>query len=143
MLTNGCILPLPEAGSCVPEQYVCQSTKGAPNFSERRKHEVRLSPGPMGGYFSGSCAVTSRNPLLHDGATNATKSRRSDPEEAPPCHSRVPGAGLGGMLATSNFRELPFPRNRVNKGKRTGRSIYAPALLRCSSSLRWTQPLPC
>src|SRR5215217_8022018 len=124
MLTNGCILPLPEAGSCAPEQYVCQSTKGAPNFSERRKHEVRLSPGPMGGYFSGSCAVTSRNPLLHDGATNATKWWRSDPEEAPPCHSRVPGAGLGGMLATSNFREyslyevrkIHVPHTSVNRG---------------------------
>jgi hypothetical protein len=31
-------------------------------------------PGPMGENFSGSCIVTSRNPLIHKGATNGTKS---------------------------------------------------------------------
>jgi hypothetical protein len=32
----------------------------------------------MGENFSGSCIVTSRNPLIHNGATNSTKSERFD-----------------------------------------------------------------
>jgi hypothetical protein len=78
------------------------------NFSERRLGEVRLCPGPMGQEFSGNCDVASRNALLHNGATNATRSRRSDSEEAPPCRTRVLGAELDGSLATLNFREFPF-----------------------------------
>src|SRR5829696_4463752 len=65
-------------------------------------------PGPRGQEFSGNCDVASRNPLIHNGATNATRSRRSDSEEAPPCRARGPGAELGGTLATPNFRELIF-----------------------------------
>jgi len=45
---------------------------GHPNFLELRQGEVRLSPGRMGQDFSGSCAVASRNPLIHEGATNTT-----------------------------------------------------------------------
>jgi hypothetical protein len=41
---------------------------------ELRNGEVGLCPGPMGQYFSGSCTVTSRNPLIHKGATKGTKS---------------------------------------------------------------------
>jgi hypothetical protein len=33
----------------------------------------------MGEHFSGSCTVTSRNPLIHNGTTNGTKSPRFDP----------------------------------------------------------------
>jgi hypothetical protein len=47
-------------------------------FGELRKAEVRHRPSPMGEYFSGSCAVTSRNPLLQEGATEGTKSLRFD-----------------------------------------------------------------
>jgi hypothetical protein len=66
--------------------------------------------------FSGSSSVTSRNPLIHNGATNATRSRLSDSEEAPPCRTRVLGAELDGSLATLNFRELLFfPRTSVNR----------------------------
>jgi large repetitive protein len=35
-------------------------------------------PGSMDEHFSGSCAVTSRNSLIHNGATNGTKSPRFD-----------------------------------------------------------------
>ena len=42
------------------------------NFVEPRTGEVRLSPRPEGRDFSGSCTVTSRNPLIHKGATNST-----------------------------------------------------------------------
>jgi hypothetical protein len=42
------------------------------DFRELRKAEVRLCSGPMGEKFSGSWSVTSRNPLIHNGATNAT-----------------------------------------------------------------------
>src|SRR4051812_45912741 len=66
----------------------------------------------MGQEFSGNCHVASRNALLHNGATNATRSRRSDSEEAPPCRTRVLGAELDESLATLNFREFHFPAVR-------------------------------
>ena len=78
------------------------------NFVELRLGEVRLCPGPMGRKFSGNCDVASRNPLLHDGATNATKSRRLESEVVPPCRTRELGAELDGSLATLNFREFAF-----------------------------------
>ena len=59
----------------------------------------------MGQEFSGNCDVASRHPLLHNGATNATRSRRSDSEEAPPCRARGPGSCLARSLATANFYE--------------------------------------
>ena len=62
----------------------------------------------MGQEFSGNCDVASRNALLHNGATNATRSPRSDSEEAPPWRTWVLGAELDGALATLNFRELLF-----------------------------------
>jgi hypothetical protein len=43
---------------------------------ELRQAEVRLSAVLMGEDFSGSCTVTTRNPLIHIGATTATKSER-------------------------------------------------------------------
>jgi hypothetical protein len=45
-------------------------------FREGRRGAVRRSPGPNVQDFSGSCTVTSRNPLIHNGATTATKSER-------------------------------------------------------------------
>jgi hypothetical protein len=66
--------------------------------------------------FSGSCIVTSRNSLIHDGATTATKSERFNAEGVPPCCSRVLGDVPNGLLATMNFAEfLFFPRSWVNK----------------------------
>src|SRR5829696_6696590 len=62
----------------------------------------------MGVDFSGSRVVASRNTLLHDGATNATWSGCFDLGTVPAGRSRVPGAHLGGSLATPNFREFPF-----------------------------------
>jgi hypothetical protein len=43
-------------------------------FAEFFECELRLVPSPMGENFSGSCIVTSRNSLIHIGATTATKS---------------------------------------------------------------------
>jgi hypothetical protein len=77
-------------------------------FAETRICELRLVPTPMGENFSGSCIVTSRNPLIHKGATTATKSERFDAEEVPPCRCRVPAAATEGSLATANFREFLF-----------------------------------
>src|SRR5215213_3181417 len=58
--------------------------------------------------FSGSCAVASRNSLLHNDATNATWSWRLDAEGVPPGRRGVLGAVLEGSLATANFREFHF-----------------------------------
>src|SRR5687768_12727698 len=77
-----------------------------PTFVERRHGEVGLSTGPMGEDFSGSCIVTSRNSLLHNGATTATKSERFDAEGVPLCCSRVLGDVPNGLLATVNFVEF-------------------------------------
>jgi hypothetical protein len=69
---------------------------------------VQSSPGPIGEDFSGSCAVTSRNSLIHNGATTATKSERFDAEGVPPCCCRVLTAASERLLATLNFREFIF-----------------------------------
>jgi hypothetical protein len=69
----------------------------------------------MGRDFSGSCTVRSRNPLVHEGATTATKSERFEAEGVPPCRRRVLTAASEQLLATVNFGEFPFPRTRVNK----------------------------
>ena len=78
------------------------------NFAELRQCEVQLSPGPMGENFSGSCIVTSRNSLIHNGATTATKSERFDAEGVPPCCCRVLTAASERVLATVNFGEFFF-----------------------------------
>jgi hypothetical protein len=67
-----------------------------------------VGPGPMGGDFSGSSDVTTRNILLHDGATNATWSGRFDAEGVAICPCKVLTAVQGGSLATANFREFLF-----------------------------------
>jgi hypothetical protein len=78
------------------------------NFGELHKGEVRLSPGPMGEDFSGSRTVTSRNPLIHNGATTATKSERFEAEGVSPCCCRALSAASERLLATVNFREFLF-----------------------------------
>jgi hypothetical protein len=50
------------------------------NFSELRQGIVRLVPGPIDENFSSRCTVTRLNPLIHTGATTATKSGRFDPK---------------------------------------------------------------
>jgi len=62
----------------------------------------------MGQDFSGSWSVTSRNSLLHNGVTNATRSPRFDAEGGVPCRSRVWADAPGEALATVNFREFLF-----------------------------------
>src|SRR5215218_3687512 len=64
--------------------------------------------GPIGQDFSGSCVATSRNSLMHDGATTATKSERFDAEWVPPCCCRVLTAASERLLATVNFGEFLF-----------------------------------
>jgi hypothetical protein len=73
---------------------------------ERRKGEIRLNSGLRVLDFSGSSTVTSRNCLLHKGATNSTRSPRFDAEVLTPCRSGVLLAPFDGTLATANFREL-------------------------------------
>jgi hypothetical protein len=85
-----------------------QSPNKAPNFRELRYGEVRLSPHPMSENFSGSCIVTSRNSLTHNGATTATKSERFGAEGVPPCCCGALTAESDGLLATANFAEFFF-----------------------------------
>src|SRR5829696_4736730 len=61
----------------------------------------------MGRDFSGSCTVTSRNSLLHKGATKSTYSERLDPEVVSECRRRELAAVIDGTLATANFGEYP------------------------------------
>jgi hypothetical protein len=62
----------------------------------------------MGQGFSGSCTVTSRNPLIHNGATNGTKSGRFDPKgEQQGLLSRAYRC-VEEPFATVNFAEFYF-----------------------------------
>jgi hypothetical protein len=58
--------------------------------------------------FSGNCIVTSRNSLILNGATTATKSESFDAKGVPPCCCRVLTAASERLLATVNFAEFPF-----------------------------------
>jgi hypothetical protein len=92
---------------------------GDPKFRELRYGEVRLSSGPGVQDFSGSSAVTSRNSLLHNSATNGTNSPCFDAEGVALRSYRVLSAASDGSLATANFAEFQFFSTKlVNKGKR-------------------------
>jgi hypothetical protein len=54
------------------------------------------------------CIVTSRNSLIHNGATTATKSERFGAEWMPPCCCRALTAASERLLATANFVEFLF-----------------------------------
>jgi hypothetical protein len=55
----------------------CRAGAMRPWTSEKPEYaNFGWSPTPMGENFSGSCIVTSRNPLIHIGATTATNSER-------------------------------------------------------------------
>jgi hypothetical protein len=101
---------MPWAGTNTPALFLCfillVTRPGELLRMPFRRSSVGL--GPMGGVFSGSCVVTSRNPLIHDGATNATWLGRFDPKTVPPYRSGALAAELGGTLATANFRECLF-----------------------------------
>jgi hypothetical protein len=82
---------------------------------ERRRPGEGLDLSPKRQDFLGSCAVTSRNALIHNVAKNGIKPPCFDAYRVPPCRSQMLGAEFGGSLATPNFRELLFfPRTRVN-----------------------------
>src|SRR5829696_8012768 len=83
--------------------------------------------GSMEQDFSGSCIVTSRNSLIHDGATTATKSERFDAEGVPPCCCRGVGTAPDGFLATLNFAEFHFPRTPVDRVVRGGPNVRTDA----------------
>jgi hypothetical protein len=70
----------------------------------------------MGEHFLGSCTVTSRNSLIHNGATNGTKLGRFDPKgEQQGLFSRACHC-IEEPFATVNFVEFFFfPRTRVNR----------------------------
>ena len=74
--------------------------------SSRRRESLHRA-GPMGEDFSGSCIVTSRNPLIHNGAATVTESPRFDGAGVKPCRCRVTAAAPDGLLATADVRELP------------------------------------
>ena len=78
------------------------------NFVELRKGEVRLAPGRMGEHFSSRCTVTSRNPLIRNGATNSTKSERFDPKGVQQSLLSWGCRCVEESLATVNFREFYF-----------------------------------
>src|SRR5829696_6159764 len=111
-----------------------EGAKGKPRQGGVHKARARTvygpepeSPGPkedgtgillaalLGEHFSGSCTVTSRNPLIHNGATNGTKSKRFDHEEEVAEHVV---RGLAVRRGTVCYRELPrilLPRTSVNR----------------------------
>jgi hypothetical protein len=62
----------------------------------------------MGENFSGSCIVTSRNPLIHIGATIATKSERFDAKGVLQSLLSRAWQCVEELLATVNFREFIF-----------------------------------
>jgi hypothetical protein len=66
------------------------------------------SPDPMGQDFSGSCTVTSRNLLIHNGATTATKSGGFDPKGVQQGLLSRGWRCVDESLATLNFREFLF-----------------------------------
>src|SRR5215217_4607830 len=67
-----------------------------------------VEPRPEGKDFSESCSVTSRNTLIHNAATNVTKSPRFGADGSAKCRRGMLAAELGGSLATLNFGELLF-----------------------------------
>jgi hypothetical protein len=72
----------------------------------------------MGENFSGSCIVATRNPLIHIGATIATKSERFDVKGVLQSLLSRAWQCVEELLATVNFREFFFfPRTLVNKGR--------------------------
>jgi hypothetical protein len=89
-----------------------------------RGGELRRTPfgrsshslGPMGQEFSGSWSVTSRHPLIHNGATNATWQVRFDPKLVPRCRSAALTAEFGRTLATILPLKLFRPPETVAGG---------------------------
>src|SRR5215212_541785 len=62
----------------------------------------------MSEYFPGTCDVASRNPSIHEGATNGTNSPRFAAEGVALRRYRVLTAASDVSLATANLRELFF-----------------------------------
>src|SRR5829696_9848130 len=79
-------------------------------YERRRTPSRRSSVGPQsdGGEFSGSWTVTSRNPLIHIGATTATKSWYFDPKGVQQSLLSRGCRCVEESLATANFVEFFF-----------------------------------
>ena len=86
-------------------RLICAADLTSENSVKRKFTRMvhRRSPTAQPRNSSGSCTVTSRNPLIHNGATTATKSERFDAEGIPPCCCRVLGAMPDTSFATVNF----------------------------------------
>jgi hypothetical protein len=67
-----------------------------------------LVPAPMGENFSGSCIVTSRNSLIHIGATTTTKLWCFDPKGVQQSLSSGACRRVEEWLATANFGKFLF-----------------------------------
>jgi hypothetical protein len=77
-----------------------------------------VGPTPMGENFSGSCIVTSRNSLIHIGATTATKSGRFRRWRTAP-ESIVKGLKpRRGVACYRELRRILLPHTQVNRGKK-------------------------
>src|SRR5215208_5405882 len=85
-----------------PRSRAARAGRGASSRTSQNSVKAKFAE------FSGSCIVASRNSLMHNGATPATKSERFDAEGVPPCCSRVLSAASERLLATVNFREYLF-----------------------------------
>jgi hypothetical protein len=95
---------------------VAVSTGSTPSSHPAHIVHAPLCPDLIGQDFLGSCAVTSRNPSIHNRATSVTWSPRFDAEGMPPCLCIVLGGALDGSLATANFRESLFFLRLSEKG---------------------------
>jgi hypothetical protein len=87
---------------------VAVSTGSTPSSHPAHIVHAPLCPDLIGQDFLGSCAVTSRNPSIHNRATSVTWSPRFDAEGMPSCLCIVLGGALDGSLVTANFREFLF-----------------------------------
>jgi hypothetical protein len=66
------------SASSIWARFVCQVAISAGELLRTPLRQSSVGLGPMGQEFSGNGDVASRNALLHNGATNATRLRRSD-----------------------------------------------------------------
>ena len=82
--------------------FASSELRRMPNRRSSWRRESLHRGGPMGQDFSGSCSVTSRNPLIQVGATNGTKSERFDAKGVLSCCSRV----LSDVPRVACYREL-------------------------------------
>src|SRR5215218_6342288 len=82
----------------------CRACLEGGSVTQHCPHDVDSPPGE---HFSGSCTVTSRNSLIHNGATNGTKAGRFDPKGVQQGLLSRACRCVEEPLATANFGESP------------------------------------